>query len=250
VKIAVVNCNTNQDITKNLEVIASGAAGAGTSIIGLTPPFGPESAEGYYESFVSAVGMLAALEQTPEEFDAIVLAGFGEHGREGVRQRFDVPVVDITEAAPMFANLVGHRFGVVTTLSTTLPGIWDSLRGAGLDARCVGVEASGIPVSAIHDDAQAVAAGLEFNAQVLLDRGAEAIVLGCAGFAGLDQALAERLGVPVIDGVPAAVRLAEAMVNSGLHTSKALAYRTPDPKKSWVGWEPGPTQTATHLFHP
>ena len=43
-----------------------------------------------------------------------------------------------------------------------------------------------------------------------------AIVLGCAGMAGLCQTLQQRLGVPVIDGVGAAVKLAEGLVALGL----------------------------------
>lgn len=47
-----------------------------------------------------------------------------------------------------------------------------------------------------------------------------AIVLGCAGMAGLVDYLRARLPVPVIDGVVAAVKFAEALVGGGLRTSK------------------------------
>ena len=56
-----------------------------------------------------------------------------------------------------------------------------------------------------------------------LDR-AEVICLGCAGMAGLEEAITSELGVPVIDGVAAAVRLAEAVVGLGLKTSKVSTY--------------------------
>ncbi|WP_120003987.1 aspartate/glutamate racemase family protein [Nesterenkonia muleiensis] len=236
--IIILNCNTNSTLTEALRAIAAAAAGPHTEIVALTPPFGPESAEGYYESFISAAAMFAALEEHQEPFDAVVLAGFGEHGREGLRQRWAVPVVDITEAGPMFANLVAHRYGVVTTLSSTVPVIWESLRNAGLHTRCIGVEASEIAVSSIHADIAEVAAALETRARELITRGAEAIVLGCAGFAGLDAELSHRLGIPVIDGVPAAVRLAETLVGSGMKTSKAQAFQPVNPAKEWKGWPP------------
>jgi allantoin racemase len=47
-----------------------------------------------------------------------------------------------------------------------------------------------------------------------------AIVLGCAGMAGLVDYLKTRLPVPVIDGVTVAVKFAEALVGAGLATSK------------------------------
>lgn len=236
IRILVVNCNTNAAMTDSIAAIARTAASDGTEIIPITPSFGPESAEGYYESFVSAAAVLSAVETTQEPFDAIVTAGFGEHGREGLRQRWSAPVVDITEAAPMLANLVSHRFGIVTTLKSTLPGIRDSLRSAGLDSRCAGIRASGIAVSSIHNDLDTVAESLAGEARFLIEEGADAIVLGCAGFAGLDLRLGEILGVPVLDGVDAAVRLAETLVKARLTTSKTGAYSAPDGTKEWTDW--------------
>ena len=58
----------------------------------------------------------------------------------------------------------------------------------------------------------------------------EAIVLGCAGMADLNAALAEEFGLPVIDGVAAAVKLVEALVGLGLATSKVGGYAPPLPK--------------------
>lgn len=54
--------------------------------------------------------------------------------------------------------------------------------------------------------------------------GAEIIVLGYAGMADLCGWLSEHAGIPVIDGVTAATRLAEAMIGAGYRTSKAGAY--------------------------
>ncbi len=60
--------------------------------------------------------------------------------------------------------------------------------------------------------------------------GAEAIVLGCAGMADLAASLAHEHGLPVIDGVAAAVKLADALVALGHATSKRGPYAKPIPK--------------------
>jgi allantoin racemase len=59
--------------------------------------------------------------------------------------------------------------------------------------------------------------------------GAGAIVLGCAGMADLAGEIQAAIGVPVIDGVTAAVKMVEALVGLGLATSKLgdLAYPLP-----------------------
>ena len=66
--------------------------------------------------------------------------------------------------------------------------------------------------------------------KALTDDGAEAIVLGCAGMADLAQELSDEHGVPVLDGVACAVRLAESLVGLGLRTSKRGGYATPRAK--------------------
>ena len=67
------------------------------------------------------------------------------------------------------------------------------------------------------------------------DDRAEVICLGCGGMAGLDEAVRARTGVPVVDGVTAAVKLAESLVALGLSTSKIRTYAPPRPKRI-VGW--------------
>ncbi|MDA0625106.1 aspartate/glutamate racemase family protein, partial [Acinetobacter baumannii] len=115
-------------------------------------------------------------------FDAVVMAGFGEHGREGAREVLAVPVVDITEAAAMHAMLLGHRFGVVTTLSRVRGQIHDSLLTAGLAARCAAIEAIDLPVLDVTSEVEQTAALFEQAGRRAIAHGADVLVLGCAGF--------------------------------------------------------------------
>ena len=52
-------------------------------------------------------------------------------------------------------------------------------------------------------------------------------MLGCAGMADLAASLGTEFGVPVIDGVGAAVVLAEGLAAIGLRTSKRGGYARP-----------------------
>ncbi|ALJ20135.1 aspartate/glutamate racemase family protein [Microbacterium sp. No. 7] len=233
--ILVVNCNTDAAMSEAIAGVARTAASAGTRIVPVTPAWGPASAEGYVESFASAVATMDAVAAHAEPFDAVVMAGFGEHGREGMRQLVRQPVVDITEASAYLACLVAHRFGIVTTLPSTLAGIDEALRTIGLSGRCAAMLASGVPVLHAGTDPVATADTLEATAREALARGADAIVLGCAGFAGLDAELERRLGVPVLDGVACATRLAEDLVALGKRTSTRGPYAPRDAAKHWEG---------------
>src|SRR5207244_5382026 len=59
---------------------------------------------------------------------------------------------------------------------------------------------------------------------------AEAILLGCAGFAQFANELEKDLNIPVLDGVVCAVKIAEAVVELGKTTSKHKTYRLPEGK--------------------
>ena len=84
-----------------------------------------------------------------------IQAGYGEHGREGLQELLDVPVVDITEAAAFMACLLGHKYSVVTTLDRTVPLIEDRLTLAGLATRCASVRSSGLSVLELEEDPDA-----------------------------------------------------------------------------------------------
>jgi allantoin racemase len=237
VRIVVTNCNTTQEMTEEIVRGARAAAGPGTTVLGLTPDWGPESAEGWLDSYLSAAAVMDTL-RTYEgpAYDAVVMAGFGEHGREGVRELVDVPVVDITEAAAHLACLLGRRYGVVTTLERSSGQIEDSLETAGVGRNCVAVVGTGLSVLELGegDPARTEEAFLT-AAERACAAGAEVLVLGCAGMTGLQQAVGEKLGVPVVDGVGAAVKLAESLVGLGLTTSRTGSYARPLPKRRTWG---------------
>lgn len=235
-RILVVNVNTTASMTEGIARAARQAASAGTEIIGLTPEFGAESCEGNVESYLAALGVMDAVLKYPGQFDAVIQAGYGEHGREGLQELLDVPVIDITEAGAALAMFLGHRFSVVTTLDRTVPLIEDRLLLAGLNAHCVSVRASGMAVLELenHPD-RAIEAIADQAAEAVETDRAEAIVLGCGGMADLGAIITERCEVPVVDGVTAAVKLAESLVGLGLKTSKVRTY-APARKKRLSGW--------------
>ncbi|MFJ6552531.1 aspartate/glutamate racemase family protein [Streptomyces luteogriseus] len=238
-RIVVTNCNTTQEMTEEIVRGARAAAGPGTTVSGLTPAWGPASAEGWLDSYLSAAAVLDTLRTYDgPPYDAVVMAGFGEHGREGVRELVDAPVVDITEAAAHLACLLGRRYGVVTTLERSRGQIEDSLETAGVARNCAAIVGTGLHVLDLGDEERTETAFLA-AAERACAAGAEVLVLGCAGMTGLQRVVGEKLGLPVVDGVAAAVKLAESLVALGLTTSRIGTYVEPLPKRRvWGRPEP------------
>ncbi len=237
-RILVVNVNTTESMTETIAATARSVASPGTEIVGLTPRFGPVSAEGSYESYLAAVAVMEAVRAYPEPYDAVIQAGYGEHGREGLQEVADGPVVDITEAAAVTAQFLGHRYSVVTTLDRAVPLIEDRLLLAGLSQRCASVRASGMAVLELESDPEGAVEAIAAQAELAVrEDHAEVICLGCGGMAGLTEAVAERTGAPVVDGVASAVTIAEGLVRLRLSTSRVRTYARPRPKR-FVAWPP------------
>jgi allantoin racemase len=228
--VLIVNPNTTRSMTEAIGRAAEGAAAPGTRIIAVSPEDGPPSIEGYYDEAFSVPGLLAELKKGAGA-DAAILACFDDTGLDAARTVFDGPVVGIGEAAFHVATLVAGTFSVITTLSRSVPAIEHNLVRYGLASRCRGVRASEVPVLALEDPASDSRRRVsEEIARALTEDRAEAIVLGCAGMADLARVLSTEHGVPVVDGVAAAVKLAEGLVALGLRTSRVGGYQRPRAK--------------------
>lgn len=239
-RILVLNVNTSQTMTEEIAAAARAAAAPGTEIVALAPLFGAAAVDSAAESYLAAVGALDVavrlLDAGTFDFDAVVLAGFGEHGKDALQELLTVPVLDIAESAAHVAQLVGRRFSVVTTLARSIPAIEDRLLLAGLAAHCVSVRACGLSTADVDADPAGAVEVIVAEAQRAIEQdGADVICLGCAGMAGVTGAISARLGVPAIDGVAAAVALAQALVGLGLTTSTVGAY-APGPVNARSHW--------------
>jgi allantoin racemase len=239
-KIIVVNVNTSRSMTDAIAEAAGRHASPGTTVVTLQPYFGAEAVDCNFESYLSAIAVMDRVLAYDKPYDAVILAGFGEHGRDGLQELIDQPVVEICEASAHVAMMIGRAYSVVTTLQRSVPAIEDRLRLAGLWARCASVRASGMSTLEVDADPEDAVRAIVAEARRAVEADhAEVICLGCAGMAGLEEAITTELGVPVIDGIGAAVRLAEAVVGLGLKTSKISTYAPPDAKKitGWPLWQ-------------
>jgi len=132
--------------------------------------------------------------------------------------------------------MLATGFSVVTTMTRTCVIAERLVLRYGFERSCRGIHGTDIPVLALEGCGEDVVAQIEAAArQALRSDRSGAIVLGCAGMADLCHTLQQRLGVPVIDGVSAAVHLARALVGLKLATSKQGDYARPLPKE-YTGW--------------
>jgi allantoin racemase len=236
-RLLLVNPNTSQAMTDGMAAQARAVAAPGTTIVGRQPSFGPASIEGHFDDAFGAAGVAEQVRlAVPENFDAIVIACFGDPGLDAARELTRAPVLGIAEAAFHAASFVATGFSVVTTLTRTCVIAERLVVRYGFERGCRGIHGTDIPVLDLEACTEATIHTIEQAARSALARDrSEAIVLGCGGMAALCATLQDRLGVPVIDGVSAAVKFAEALVGLRLQTSKIGDYAAPL-RKPWAGW--------------
>jgi allantoin racemase len=234
--ILVVNCNTSAPMTSAIGAAAEQVAGPGTRVRAVNPSWGVASAEGFYDSFISAAAVLDLLTTWTGPCDGVVMAGYGEHGREGARQLLEVPVVDVTEASVLMARPLGERFGVVTTTKPSVGQIRQSIEATGLWSTCAGIAATGLAVLDLDIDVKRTVDIVVASSRELMETGADVVVLGCAGMSAIREPVEQRLGAPVVDCVAAGMAMCEGLIRQSLRTSKVGGYSPPDFAKSRPGW--------------
>jgi allantoin racemase len=230
-RILIVNPNTTTSMTDKVALAAQRVATPGTEILARTSQSGPASIEGYYDEALSLAGLLHEIRANPE-VQGVVIACFDDTGLDAARCLTDSPVLGIGEAGYRMAAMLSNRFSVVTTLSRSVPALQHNLLRYGLERQCASVRASDVPVLELEHGAPEALARIENEIKLAIEIDkAEAIVLGCAGMTDLAQGLTQKYGLPVLDGVACAVALCEAMVRTGLRTSRLGGYAPPPANK-------------------
>ncbi|MCQ2560729.1 MAG: aspartate/glutamate racemase family protein [Clostridia bacterium] len=237
-KIKIINPNTTWDMTESIRKMAESVCDPGTEIIAVSPTIGPASIEGYVDEYMSAIGVVdEVIKGEKEGCDAYIIACFGDPGLEAAREATDKPVLGIAESAMTVAKVIAPYFSVLSVLDRSRKMTDDLVIAYGCRDYCRSVRSTGLEVLEFgRNPEKGLAALIEQGKKAVNEDGAECILLGCAGFVDFVEALNKELGVPVLDGVSPAVKLAEAYVKLGIKTSKVNTYKYPE-KKEVLGFE-------------
>jgi allantoin racemase len=230
-KILFANPNTSVAVTDRIAAVARAAASPGTEIVAVTGGTGVPYIATRAEAVIGARVAMELLAEHAEGCDAAVVAAFADPGVGGARELLSIPVIGMAEAAMLTACMLGRRFSIVTF--ATAMGPWyrecvdyNCLSGRLASIRCVtGVFRDITSVQEDMGDALAEACG-----QAVEQDEADVVILGGAPLAGLAATLADRVPVPLVDGVVAAVRQAEVLASMRVRKATAGTFRRPDPK--------------------
>jgi allantoin racemase len=228
-RLALLNPNTDPRHTSAMGDVARAVLPDGCEVTAAAAERGPSSLESAVDSAIAGAEIVSLMRSLPPH-DAYLIACFGDPALDAARELTRAPVVGIGEAGAQAAAAISKRFAVITTLPRGIAAIEDALERQGVRSRCVGVVPLRIPVSeqgAEHDES--TGAIVDAGMHLVLERGAEALILACGGMAEIARTVQQRVGVPVCDGVAFGSLLAYSLWRCGLETSKSGAYGFPEP---------------------
>jgi allantoin racemase len=231
-RIRIINPNTTAAFSAACLAAGRAVAAPGTELLAGQPTRGTPSVECHVDEAIATLGVIEAVHAGERNgADGYVIACFGDTGLEAAREVTAAPVVGMTEAALYTAAMIAPVFSIVTLPRRTRVFAQRSVSHAGLRERCVGIRAIDVGVLDCEEEADVVYEPFVIEAQhAIIQDHAEAIILGCAGLQPLLGRLEATLGVPVIEGVAAAVKMVEALLALGLKTSKRGAWGFPAQK--------------------
>ncbi|MEK1888480.1 MAG: aspartate/glutamate racemase family protein [Phyllobacterium sp.] len=216
-RLLIVNGNTNAVLTERLREKARAILPSGRQITALTARFGAEYISDRESAAVAAHAIMETvkghlLEVGPQNYDACLLACFGEPGIGAAKEVFDFPVVGMAEASIVSALQLGERFAIVT-IGERWPGMLRELmRQQSLQERCCGMNSipgKALDLAARPEDARNAVRVLVKRA--IVEEGADVVIIGGAALAGIAQSLQPEWDAPLVCSFHAGLLQAEAM---------------------------------------
>jgi len=158
-----------------------------------------------------------------EGYDAVVPLGMLDLGVDGGKSAVDIPVVGPMESSLHIASLLGERFGLIIYHEKLLAFNRAIVRRYGMENKIVGFGVSGFDLPDITANREKVVENFLAEGKKLVAQGAEVIIP-----MGITQCpvhikpdfLQKQLGVPVVEGIGAPIRVAGMLAGLGLTQSR------------------------------
>ena len=119
-RIKIINPNTTLEMTQTIDLAGQAIARDGTEIVTVSPEFGPASIESHYDEYLCAPGLIDEIRKGENEnFDAYIIACFGDPALDACREITVKPVIGIAEAAMITASIISAQFSIVSLIPRT-----------------------------------------------------------------------------------------------------------------------------------
>ena len=230
-KLLIINPNTSEAMTEDIRRTILMVKNKEIDIEVIHSDFGAESLESFYDYTLASFGMSRCLKRHVKDYDGILIACFGDPGLYAIEEISDCPVVGIAEASMGIANLLGAKFSILAASEKASPMMDYLVCGYGMQARSAGTVAINMSVLDVEQNKEEAIEKLVNAGRIAKNRGAEVLILGCAGMTGISESVEKRLGIRVLDPVFIGYSVLEMLVTKNISVGKSGLLSTPKPKE-------------------
>ena len=227
-KLLIINPNSSEDMTRDIRKTVAYAEDGEFSLDVVRMPGSPHVLESFSDYTLAGAQVIAYLRQLQEKgpfpYDGVCLACMGDPCLYAVKEESPVPVVGIAEAGLSMALLAGFRFSILASSAKAKPMMESMVMTYGLSARMASVETFEIPIDAFMEDPDVLRSSIRRTAQSAMARGADVLLLGCAGMTMISDELHALAEIPIIDPIKAGVEQLKAMIRGDFAVSRAGLY--------------------------
>lgn len=176
----------------------------------------------------------AAIQAESNGADAVVTFGSLDPGVEAAAHFVDIPVLGSGRTGYNVAAMLGRRIASIVYVQNSIPHARRLVREFGVEDKVVSIRSVNI---GLQDSTKSAQSGVllerlvqlgrqaveEDEAEVLFPQGVSMVPLHCEA-----KELSKLIGMPVVDGLAASVRMAEYFADTGV-TNSRVAY----PRLTW-----------------
>ena len=226
------NPNTSESITNTLYDTAKLVVSEGTTLVPMTAKKGFPYISTKVEAQITGTLVLEKIAETHSQYDAIIIAAFGDPGLIPAKTLFNLPIIGLGEAAMLSACLFGKKFSIISFTNAMAAWYVESVELLGLQSRYAGFRAiDGVnltidKIQTLQKKSLIESAKLAINID-----GGEVVIFAGAPLSGFKKNIQKEISVPVIDCAEAAVKQAESAVVMNQNT----IYKHKLPPKSSIG---------------
>jgi Asp/Glu/hydantoin racemase len=208
-RILVINPNSTEAMTQGIDAAVEPLRmSGGPAIDCVTLKEGPPGIEMQQHADGLIAPLLDLVRANERRYAAFVIACYSDPGLHSAREVTKKPVLGIAECGILTALTLGHRFGVIAILKQSIPRHLRYVGALGVNERFAGELPVGLGIAEISDEAKAFGRMVEVGKALRDQRGADVVVMGCAGMARYRRPLQDEIGVPVVEPTQAAVAMA------------------------------------------
>src|SRR5882724_1699930 len=186
-------------------------------------PSGYPSIESERDAVTVAADLMRGMQRAEAEGASAGIVGcFSDPALDAIRETVRMPVVGPGQSAIALALQLGESYSILSPLDSGAKRARPRLRGQGLTERLASIRGVGVSVVDLSRGDNAAWDRIVDTGRRCIADGADVLVMGCMSmaFMGIERELSDRLAVPVVSSVLAALTTTETLLDLNLSHSR------------------------------